>query len=213
MAAWRLHPFPVPFLAKARIRSMIVSARPSPSRFHSTELLAPPLTGGARVDVCIVGAGLAGMIAAYLLARERRSVLVIDEGPIGGVQGGFEAAHLATVIEKPYAAIEAPRGAELCRRDRRARGDRASRAHRVRVRAPRRLSCRRSAGRARRDRARARGRAPRGRRGGAPRCRTDRRRPLGTVRALSGPGALPSDALPRRARARDRAGRRAHPLR
>src|SRR6185437_9448842 len=115
MAAWRLHPFPVPFLAKARIRSMIVSARPSPSRFHSTELLAPPLTGGARVDVCIVGAGLAGMIAAYLLAREHRSVMVIDDGPIGGVQGGFEAAHLASVIEKPYAMVEARLGAAAAR--------------------------------------------------------------------------------------------------
>ena len=94
---------------------MIVVSRNSPSRAVSNELLAPPLTGGARVDVCIVGAGLAGMIAAYLLARERRSVLVIDEGPIGGVQGGFEAAHLATVIEKPYAAIEARAGAGAAR--------------------------------------------------------------------------------------------------
>ena len=89
---------------------MIVTTR-KPVRNLSNDLLAPPLIGGARVDVCIVGAGLAGMIAAYLLARERRSVMVIDDGPIGGVQGGFEAAHLASVIERPYALLEARHGA------------------------------------------------------------------------------------------------------
>jgi len=90
---------------------MIVASRTAPSRFRAHDLLAPPLTGGARVDVCILGAGLAGMVAAYLLAREHRSVMVIDEGPIGGVQGGFEAAHLASVMERPYAWMEARHGA------------------------------------------------------------------------------------------------------
>jgi glycine/D-amino acid oxidase-like deaminating enzyme len=94
---------------------MIVVSRNSPSRSIANELLAPPLTGGARVDVCIVGAGLAGMIAGYLLAREHRSVMVIDEGPIGGVQGGFEAAHLASVIERPYATLEARLGVPAAR--------------------------------------------------------------------------------------------------
>lgn len=94
---------------------MIMVGRSELSRSLSNELLAPPLTGGARVDVCIVGAGLAGMIAAYLLARGGRSVMVIDEGPIGGVQGGFEAAHLASVIEKPYATIEARHGVDGAR--------------------------------------------------------------------------------------------------
>jgi len=97
--------------ATARTDPMIVASRTAPSRFRAHDLLAPPLTGGARVDVCILGAGLAGMVAAYLLAREHRSVMVIDEGPIGGVQGGFEAAHLASVMERPYAWMEARHGA------------------------------------------------------------------------------------------------------
>jgi glycine/D-amino acid oxidase-like deaminating enzyme len=88
---------------------MIVVAR-NPIRNSSNDLLAPPLTGGARVDVCILGAGLAGMVAAYLLARDGRSVMVIDEGPIGGIQGGFEAAQLASVVEHPYALLEARHG-------------------------------------------------------------------------------------------------------
>lgn len=41
------------------------------------------------------------MIAAYLLARDHRSIMVIEDGSIGGLQGGFEAAHSASVIEAP----------------------------------------------------------------------------------------------------------------
>jgi len=90
---------------------MIVASRTSSIRTSPDHLLAPPLSGGARVDVCIVGAGLAGMIAAYLLARDHRSVMVIEDGPIGGLQGGFEAAHSASVIETPYRDLEAQHGA------------------------------------------------------------------------------------------------------
>lgn len=35
-------------------------------------------------DVCVVGAGIAGMTTAYLLLREGKSVVVLDDGPIGG---------------------------------------------------------------------------------------------------------------------------------
>ena len=35
-------------------------------------------------DVCIVGAGIAGLTTAYLLAKEQQSVIVLDDGPIGG---------------------------------------------------------------------------------------------------------------------------------
>jgi len=94
---------------------MIVAADTRSLRRSSSQPALHPLSGGARVDVCIVGAGLAGMIAAYLLARGGRRVMVLDEGPIGGLQGGFEAAHLASVIERPYAAIEARQGRSAAR--------------------------------------------------------------------------------------------------
>ena len=93
---------------------MIVAGETRTSR-QSTTPRARPSLDGARADVCVMGAGLAGMIAAYLLGRAGRSVIVIDEGPIGGLQGGFEAAHLASVIERPYAAIEASRGRSAAR--------------------------------------------------------------------------------------------------
>src|ERR1043165_8129212 len=95
---------------------MIVASRSASSpRVAARDSLVPTLTGGARVDVCIVGAGLAGMIAAYLVARDRRSVMVIDEGPIGGGHAAFEAAHLASVVEKPYVELERAHGAQGAR--------------------------------------------------------------------------------------------------
>lgn len=94
---------------------MIVADRiaPSPSRLNPLD--ATPLQSGARVDVCIVGTGLAGMIAGYLLAREGHSVMVLDDGPAGGAHGSLEATRLASVIEQPYARLEAEKGPEVAR--------------------------------------------------------------------------------------------------
>src|SRR5437763_757926 len=41
----------------------------------------PMLTGDEQADVCIIGAGIAGLTTAYLLAREGKSVVVLDDGP------------------------------------------------------------------------------------------------------------------------------------
>ena len=42
-----------------------------------------PLTDDLRVEVCVVGAGIAGLSTAYLLAKAGKSVAVLDDGPIG----------------------------------------------------------------------------------------------------------------------------------
>ncbi|HYC36948.1 MAG TPA: FAD-dependent oxidoreductase [Usitatibacter sp.] len=87
---------------------MLVSTRPPALPDFAASRVAA-LLGGARVDVCIVGGSLAGMLAAYLLAREKRSTMVVDAGPIGVAQG-VECAHLSSVIEQPYFALEADHG-------------------------------------------------------------------------------------------------------
>ncbi|MFO7646447.1 MAG: FAD-binding oxidoreductase, partial [Desulfosarcina sp.] len=60
-----------------------------------------PLIENTHSDVCIVGAGIAGMTTAYLLAREGRSVIVLDDGRIGGGMTERTTAHLsnASIIE------------------------------------------------------------------------------------------------------------------
>ncbi|MCM3871922.1 MAG: FAD-dependent oxidoreductase [Pyrinomonadaceae bacterium] len=75
-----------------------------------------PLTKNARADVCIVGAGISGMTTAYLLAKEGKSVIVLDDGPIGGGMTGRTTAHLVNALDDRYCDLErlhGERGARL----------------------------------------------------------------------------------------------------
>ncbi|WP_447984466.1 FAD-dependent oxidoreductase [Nitrospira sp. Nam74] len=66
-------------------------------------------------DVCIVGAGIAGLSTAYLLAREGLSVIVLDDGPVGGGETGRTTAHLSNAIDDRYVEIERLHGREGAR--------------------------------------------------------------------------------------------------
>ena len=70
------------------------------------------LTSDAQADVCVVGAGIAGMTTAYLLAREGRRVVVLDDGPIAGGQTERTTAHLSNAIDDRYVEIEKIHGEE-----------------------------------------------------------------------------------------------------
>src|SRR5438309_510825 len=70
----------------------------------------------ALANVCIVGAGIAGMTTAYLLARAGKTVSVLDDGPIGGGMTGRTTAHLVTALDDRYFELEklhGERGARL----------------------------------------------------------------------------------------------------
>jgi glycine/D-amino acid oxidase-like deaminating enzyme/nitrite reductase/ring-hydroxylating ferredoxin subunit len=75
----------------------------------------PALAEDVQVDVCVVGAGIAGMTTAYLLARQGKSVVVLDDGPIGGGQTARTTAHLANAIDDRYTEIERYFGREGAR--------------------------------------------------------------------------------------------------
>src|SRR4051794_28791097 len=74
------------------------------------------LVEDTNADVCVVGAGIAGMTTAYLLAREGKSVVVLDDGPIAGGQTQRTTAHLSNALDDRYFEAErlhGTRGARL----------------------------------------------------------------------------------------------------
>lgn len=70
------------------------------------ELESAPLSEDIHTDVCVVGAGIAGMTTAYLLARTGKAVIVLDDGHIGGGMTERTTAHLCTAIDDRYFEIE-----------------------------------------------------------------------------------------------------------
>src|SRR5262249_52032272 len=70
---------------------------------------------GIHADVCIVGAGITGLTIAFLLTVEGKSVIVLDEGPIGSGQTGRTSAHLASAIDDRFVEIERLHGVESSR--------------------------------------------------------------------------------------------------
>ena len=62
--------------------------------------------GDARPDVCIVGAGIAGLSVALALVQDGLDVLVLDQGPIGGGQTARTSAHLTSAIDDRIYVLE-----------------------------------------------------------------------------------------------------------
>ena len=75
----------------------------------------PPLAEDVQVEVCVVGAGIAGLTAAYLLTLEGQQVVVLDDGPVGGGETGRTTAHLAPALDDRYFNIERLHGREGAR--------------------------------------------------------------------------------------------------
>src|SRR5437762_880893 len=74
-----------------------------------------PLSENLTADVCVVGAGIAGVSTAYLAAREGRHVVLVDDGPVGGGITGRTTAHLVNAIDDRYLDIEKFLGEECGR--------------------------------------------------------------------------------------------------
>lgn len=75
----------------------------------------PELHQNAAADVCVVGAGIAGLSTAYHLARTGRSVVVLDDGPIGDGMTAMTTAHLTHVIDDRYFQVARLHGQEGAR--------------------------------------------------------------------------------------------------
>src|SRR5205807_8398458 len=82
-----------------------------------TELpaVAPALAQDIDVDVAIVGAGLGGVTAAYLLARDGHRVAVLDAGPPGGGMTARTTAHLVSALDDRWSHLISIRGEDDAR--------------------------------------------------------------------------------------------------
>lgn len=94
--------------------SMIAkSARPTSNRrtnkslwaATSPALKAQTLKKNAKADICVVGAGIAGLTTGYLLALEGKSVIVIDKNSAGQGETINTSAHLSNEIDATYREI------------------------------------------------------------------------------------------------------------
>ncbi len=77
-------------------------------------IYAPPLPD-LTTDVCVVGAGIAGLTSAYLLAKAGRSVIVVDAGEVGSGQTERTSAHLASIMDDRFYQIERLLGADAAK--------------------------------------------------------------------------------------------------
>lgn len=71
---------------------------------------APTPKSKMEADVCVIGAGIAGLTTAFLAAAAGMSVAVFDEGPIGSGQTGRTSAHLASALDERFINIERMHG-------------------------------------------------------------------------------------------------------
>jgi glycine/D-amino acid oxidase-like deaminating enzyme/nitrite reductase/ring-hydroxylating ferredoxin subunit len=74
---------------------------------------AAPLAGDAKVDVAIVGSGIAGLSLAYELTSRGRSVMVLDRGAIASGMTARTTAHLTPICDDSLSELLSMRGQEL----------------------------------------------------------------------------------------------------
>src|SRR5882672_8599645 len=75
----------------------------------------PPLDRNVHVDVCIVGAGIAGLTTAYLLCEAGKSVAMLDDGPLAGGMTQRTTGHLVNMHDDRYFEVEKLHGREGAR--------------------------------------------------------------------------------------------------
>jgi glycine/D-amino acid oxidase-like deaminating enzyme len=74
-----------------------------------------PLRENAGADVCIVGAGIAGLSIAYELSHRGQKVIVLDDGAIGRGMTARTTAHLVNALDDRYYDLEKYHGEDGAR--------------------------------------------------------------------------------------------------
>lgn len=88
----------------------------SPWTLESPDRTGTPLTAATKCDVCVVGGGIAGLTAAYLLADAGKRVVLLEAGPaVGNGETQYTTAHLSWVLDDRISQIKKARGAETAK--------------------------------------------------------------------------------------------------
>ena len=74
-----------------------------------------PLHEDLHVDVCVVGAGIAGLTTAYRLASDGKRVVVLEERDLCGGQTARTTGHLCSALDDRYCDLERLFGLEGAR--------------------------------------------------------------------------------------------------
>lgn len=74
-----------------------------------------PLHENLSADVCVVGAGIAGLTTAYMLQKSGKSVIVVDAWGLGAGETGRTTAHLTAVLDDRFFRLETLFGEENAR--------------------------------------------------------------------------------------------------
>lgn len=72
----------------------------------------PALEDDEDADVVVIGAGIAGLTTAYLLARDGRSVVLVDQDRPGRGMTGQTTAHLTAIQDRRFVQLEKKHGRE-----------------------------------------------------------------------------------------------------
>jgi len=92
-------------------------ATPFKSPWGRADSRPPPDSKTMHAEVCVIGAGIAGMAVAYEVSQEGREVVVLDDGPIGGGETGNSTSHLTNAMDDRFFLLEdlhGREGARLC---------------------------------------------------------------------------------------------------
>src|SRR3954470_172421 len=72
----------------------------------------PKVVEDETCDVCIIGAGIAGLTTGYLLAKDGKKVILLDDGPTAGGETSRTTAHLVYYNDDGLSKIEQLHGLE-----------------------------------------------------------------------------------------------------
>lgn len=76
----------------------------------------PPLDRDDHADICVVGAGIAGLTTAFLLTKAGKRVLVLDANSAAASgETAFTTAHLACVLDDRFCEVERIHGEDKLR--------------------------------------------------------------------------------------------------